>query len=144
MAEHNVTGQKGEQLAADIMTQKGYKILETNWKLGRMEIDIIAANKKEIVFVEVKTRTSMLGGTPEEAVDEAKKRRMVASANAYLKYHQEKRELRFDIIGILMNKSGEIEQISHYENAFNPATHVITSGSHSAGWIWGHKKTRKK
>ena len=143
MAEHNVTGQKGEQLAADIMTQKGYKILETNWKLGRMEIDIIAANKKEIVFVEVKTRTSMLGGTPEEAVDEAKKRRMVASANAYLKYHQEKRELRFDIIGILMNKSGEIEQISHFENAFTPNLKTINPSSYSGRWLWPHSNKKR-
>lgn len=140
MAEHNITGQKGEQIAAEIMTQKKCKILETNWKLGRLEIDIIAANKNEIIFVEVKTRTSLVRGTPEEAVDEAKRRRMITAANAYLRYHQEKRKLRFDIIGILMNKSGEIEQVSHYENAFTPQLKTVNSSSYSGKWRWQHKR----
>ena len=140
MAEHNTIGQKGEQLAADLMKKKGYKILETNWRLGHLEMDIIAANRKEIVFVEVKTRTSEVAGAPEEAVDAQKRRFMITAGNAYMKYHQEKRKLRFDIIGILMNKSGEIEQISHYENAFSPDQRTISEGSYSGEWRWKHKK----
>ena len=140
MAEHNTIGQKGEQLAADLMKKKGYKILETTWRLGHLEMDIIAANRKEIVFVEVKTRTSEVAGAPEEAVDAQKRRFMITAGNAYMKYHQEKRKLRFDIIGILMNKSGEIEQISHYENAFSPDQRTISEGSYSGEWRWKHKK----
>ncbi len=140
MAEHNSIGQKGEQLAADVLTQKGYKILETNWRLGHLEIDIIAANRKEIVFAEVKTRTSTFAGTPEEAVDATKRRHMVTAANAYVKYHHDTRNIRFDIIGILMNKSGEIEEIRHLENAFHPALKTIHSSSYSGQWHWHHRK----
>ena len=140
MAEHNDTGQRGEQLAAELLTKKGYKILETNWRLGRLEIDIIAANRKEIVFAEVKTRTSLFGGTPEEAVDETKRKHMVTAANAYIKYHQDNRNIRFDVIGILMNKSGEIDEIRHYENAFAPQLRTVSSGSFSGQWRWHHHK----
>lgn len=80
-------GIKGEEEAAKMLEAKGYKILEHNWRLGHWEIDLIAENDKEIVFVEVKARTTMFGNIrPEEYVDEAKKRRMITSGNAYLKH----------------------------------------------------------
>lgn len=139
MAEHNELGKKGEQIATQLLTKKRYKILETNWTLGRLEIDIIAANRREIVFVEVKTRSSELGGLPEEAVDENKRRHMIVAANAYLKLKQDKRTLRFDIIGILINKSGEIEQISHLENAFAPNIKTVTTGSFTGKWQWKNR-----
>jgi len=139
-------GIKGEEEAAKMLEKKGYKILEHNWRLGHYEIDLIAENKEEIVFVEVKARTTMFGNIrPEEYVDESKKRRMITSGNAFIRHCKSTKSLRFDIIGIVVDpETMEVTYRTHYENAFNPATHVITSGSHSAGWIWGHKKTRKK
>ena len=86
-------------MAAELLEKKGYKILHRNWRMGHLEMDIIAANKKDIVFAEVKTRTSTFCGQPEEAVDILKRKRMVAAANAYIKYYKEERNLRFDIIG---------------------------------------------
>jgi len=130
------TGRIGEKIAADLLHKKGYKILETNWRFKHMEIDIIAADKSNIVFVEVKTRTSSLFGTPEEAVDEEKRRLITIAAKAYIKIKHEERNTRFDIIGILLTKSGEIERISHYENAYIPKPRYITSGSYTGKWRW--------
>ena len=140
-AEHIAIGQIGEKMAAKLLEQKGYSILQRNWRMGHLEMDIIAANKKEIVFVEVKTRTSMFSGKmPEEAVDILKRRRMVAAANAYIKYYKEERIPRFDIVGILVNKAGEIKQISHLENAFYPSLKTIHEHSFSGTWRWHHRK----
>ena len=138
--EHIAIGQKGEQLSAELLEKKGYKILHRNWRMGHLEMDIIAANKTEIVFVEVKTRTSTFRGQPEEAVDIVKRKRMVAAANAYIKYYKEERNPRFDIIGILINKAGEIEQITHLENAFLPPLKTIHENSYSGSWKWHHRR----
>ena len=138
--EHIAIGQKGEQLSAELLEKKGYKILHRNWRMGHLEMDIIAANKTDIVFVEVKTRTSTFRGQPEEAVDIVKRKRMVAAANAYIKYHKEERNPRFDIIGILINKAGEIEQITHLENAFLPPLKTIHENSYSGSWKWHHRR----
>lgn len=138
-AKHIELGQKGEQLSVELMEKKGFKILHRNWKMGHLEMDIIAANKNEIAFVEVKTRTSTFRGQPEEAVDVVKRKRMIAAANAYIKYYHEERKPRFDIIGILINKDGEIEQITHLENAFMPFLKTIHENSYSGSWKWHHR-----
>ena len=85
-----------------MLEQKGFRIVEHNWRMGHLEVDLIAENKKEIVFAEVKARTTTYGGKmPEEYVDEDKKRRMTVAANAYIKYRKIEKMPRFDIIGIL-------------------------------------------
>ena len=140
MALHNDIGHIGEQRAVELLEKKGYKILERNWRLGHLEVDIIAADKKHIIFVEVKARTSTFAGNPEEAVNLIKRKRLIAAANAYVKYRNEERETRFDIIGILMDKSGAIGQISHYENAFAPDLKTINPSSFSGQWRWKHRK----
>ena len=50
MAEHNIIGQKGEKIACDTMRKKGFRVVDTNWKFGHLEMDVIAVNRKEIVF----------------------------------------------------------------------------------------------
>ena len=140
MAEHNRIGHIGEEKAVDLLQKKGYKILETNWRMGHLEVDIIASYNNEIIFVEVKTRTSSIGRTPEDAVDENKKRHLTAAANAYLKYKKETRNLRFDVVGIIINKDDEIVDIQHYENAFVPSGRYRTNGSFTSGWLWKKRK----
>ena len=82
----NPIGIIGEAEAAKMLEAKGYKILEHNWRMGHLEVDLIAESKEEILFVEVKALTSILNGKmPEENVDETKRRRVVAAANAYIK-----------------------------------------------------------
>ena len=76
----------GEAEAAKMLEKKGFKVVEHNWRMGHLEIDLIAESKKEVVFAEVKARTTTFGDkTPEEYVDEDKKRRMIAAGNAYIK-----------------------------------------------------------
>jgi len=139
----------GEMEAAKMLEKKGFTIVEHNWRMGHLEMDLIATNKQEIVFVEVKARTTTFGGIlPEEYVDENKKRRMVAAANAYIKYHKIEKEPRFDIIGILVNpNTNEVTYRRHLENAFLPRLKTIHANSFSGllGWHHrGHTIGRKK
>lgn len=118
MAFHNIFGQRGEQMAAELLKDKGYAIIERNWKYKKLEVDIIATNKKEIVFVEVKTRSSDLWTSPEEAVDLDKQCNLTVAANAYILSHHINLQPRFDVIAIVSNASKQ--QITHIENAFPP------------------------
>lgn len=142
MAFHNQIGTIGEDIAVRTMQSKHYRIVEQNWRLGHLEIDIIAENKKEIVFVEVKTRTSTFGGkSPEEAVDLIKRKRMTAAANAYVKYHRIEKDIRFDVIGILLDPNTlDVKELTHLENAFFPPLKTISSHSFNGAWHWHHRR----
>ena len=141
MAEHNIIGQKGEELAAKIMREKGFRVVDMNWKFGHLEMDVIAVSRKEIAFVEVKTRTTSYGGKrPEEFVDELKRRRMAAAANAYIKFHKIELTPRFDIIGITMDATThEVKEITHLEDAFLPPQRTIGKSSFSGQGRWKHR-----
>ena len=131
----------GESEAARLLEKKGLKVLEKNWRMGHLEIDLIAEGKDAIVFAEVKARTTMYGDKkPEDYVDENKKRRMIAAGNAYVKYRKTEKKLRFDIIGVLIDaQTNEIVYSNHWENAFNPQVHSISSGSHTGMYKWRKK-----
>jgi len=137
----NPIGIKGEEEAAKILKKKNLSILEHNWRMGHLEVDLIAENTKEIVFVEVKARTTTYGDLqPEEYVDENKKKRMIAAANAYIKFHHVNKTPRFDIIGIIVNpETLEVTYRSHLENVFQPQVRTVGAGSHSGGWTWEHR-----
>ena len=141
MAEHNIIGQKGEELAAKIMREKGFRVVDMNWKFGHLEMDVIAVSKKEIAFVEVKTRTTSFGGKrPEEYVDDLKRRRMAAAANAYIKFHKIELTPRFDIIGITMDATThEVKEVTHLEDAFLPPQRTIGKSSFSGQGKWHHR-----
>ena len=141
MAEHNIIGQKGEELAAKIMREKGFRVVDMNWKFGHLEMDVIAVSKKEIAFVEVKTRTTSFGGKrPEEYVDDLKRRRMAAAANAYIKFHKIDLTPRFDIIGITMDATThEAKEVTHLEDAFLPPQRTIGKSSFSGQGRWKHR-----
>ena len=135
MALHNDIGKYGEEIAANLLTQKRLKIRERNWRLGHLEMDIIDEDRNTIVFAEVKTRTTLFGDKmPADYVDEAKKRHIVAAANAYMKYHRIDKSVRFDIIGILLHPdTHEVQELTHYENAFLPPVRTVNSRPYS-GW----------
>ena len=145
----NPIGIRGEEEAAKMLKAKGFTILEHNWRMGHLEVDLIAANRDTIVFAEVKARTSMYGDMlPEEYVDETKKRRVIAAANAYIKQFKIEKSPRFDIIGLVINaQTNEIVYSNHLENAFTPRLKTISRGSYSgvSGWQHrGHVIGRKK
>ena len=131
----------GEEEAARMLEKKGFRIVERNWRMGHLEVDLIAESRKEIVFAEVKARTTTYGGKmPEEYVDDNKKRRITAAANAYIKYRKIEKTPRFDIIGILVNpQTNEITYRNHLENAFQPGLRTISSASFSGIWRWAHR-----
>lgn len=94
-------GRLGEDIAVNYLKNKGYNILERNFTARHGEIDIIAEDKDEIVFIEVKSRTSLLYGTPIEAVDHLKKKHLKSVINYYLYKHKlENNYIRIDIIEV--------------------------------------------
>ena len=118
MAKHLILGQKGEDIAADYLEQHGYTVLDRNWRSGHKELDLVARKDNTLVFVEVKTRTSMDWGDPQDAVTDRKIRRIVSSADVYIRYNCLDLDVRFDIISIHM-EYGEFK-IEHIEEAFLP------------------------
>lgn len=116
MAEHNELGEIGEALAADHLLKIGYKILAKNYTFGKAEVDIIAQIGDVLVAVEVKTRSSIDFGLPQEAVKTKKIQSMVAATNQYVLSNDLDLEVRFDVIAIHKNK-GKFE-LEHLENAF--------------------------
>jgi putative endonuclease len=137
----NPIGIIGEAEATRMLEKKGFKIVEHNWRMGHLEVDLIAENKEMIVFAEVKARTTTFGDKlPEEYVDENKKRRLIAAGNAYAKQRQTEKALRYDIIGIIVNaETKEITYRGHWENAFAPSSRTISTGSHTGKWRWFHR-----
>ena len=122
MAQHNELGQLGEQLAANFLQANGYTILARNWRVNRVEIDIIAELNDTLIFVEVKTRSSDFFGAPETAVTKRKKRLLAAAASAYMEQSGHDWAIRFDIISIVM-QLGETPKLEHFEDAFFPGLH---------------------
>ena len=109
-------GREGEYRAARFLAEKGYKILDRNYNTRSGEIDLVALHNGEVVFVEVKTRTSDAYGAPELAVTPQKQRRMIKAALGYIKYkklHQV--PCRFDVVAITAAAGHELQLI---QNAF--------------------------
>ena len=117
MAEHNKLGKKGEQKAIAFLEDLGYTIVEVNWRKHKFEIDVIAKDKHELVFVEVKTRSTALFGLPEEAVTLKKQKHLIDGADYYLQENEIDLESRFDVISVIINEEKEIK---HIKNAFLP------------------------
>lgn len=118
MAEHNVFGQSGEDIACTYLTQKGYHLLDRNWRSGHKELDIVAVDHDTLVIVEVKTRRNTNFGRPEDAVSPMKMRRTVNAADAYIRCNRLDLPVRFDVITIV--GSGQQPHINHIIDAFRP------------------------
>lgn len=119
MAVHNDTGKAGEKAAANFIIQKGYEILDENWVSGKAEVDIIAFYAKTIIFIEVKTRSSISFGRPEDFVSDAKQKLLEQAAQDFIEIMDHKGEIRFDIISVLLTQNKQFN-ITHIEDAFWP------------------------
>jgi len=115
-ASNTQTGQAGENAAAVYLEQQGWVILERNCRFPGGEIDIIAQDGKELVFVEVKTRKGQRFGHPFEAVDSRKRQRLVKAALAYMSEQGLEMAARFDVIAVFSEKNAFRVEILH--NAF--------------------------
>lgn len=113
-----VIGKKYEDEAINFLKKLNYKIIEQNFKLLPIgEIDIIAKDKKTIVFVEVKYRKTKEFGTPAEFVTKSKQNKVIKTALCYIKQNKIKADIRFDVISICQT------EIEHIKNAFCPDTY---------------------
>lgn len=102
-------GRRGEQAAADHLEGLGYRIVDRNWRCPIGELDIVALEQRELVIVEVKTRTSRGFGDPLEGVDDRKLARLCVLAGAWRRAHpgMRARSTRIDLIGVLLPKHAE-------------------------------------
>ena len=117
MAERNETGKQGESIAKRYLEENGYNVLETNWRFHHYELDIIATDGKDLVVVEVKTRSDNYLIAPEQAVDKRKIRRIVTASDAYIRMKKIDLPIRFDII-CLIRKGDSYSIENHIEDAF--------------------------
>ncbi len=117
-APHMAKGRAGEQVAAEYIADKGYRIVARNYRAGKGEIDLIAwANDRLLVFFEVKTRKNDNFGGPESAISPKKRKILINTAGAYMEEIGYDWAVRFDVIAILMDK-GQMLEIRHHEDAF--------------------------
>lgn len=105
MALHNQLGKQGEQMAVAFLKQRGFEILHQNWRYSHYEIDIIALKKTVLHFVEVKIRSSLAYGYPEESVTKKKFKALLNAADEFLFQHQQYRHVQYDILAITTNKN---------------------------------------
>ena len=117
MAAHNDTGHWGEAKAAAFLEENGFEIIEKNFRGRHAEIDLIVKKDKMLIFVEVKTRSGIAYGMPEEFVNVAKAKTIMRAAENYIFDNDWFFDVRFDIISILVFTNGKIE-IRHIEDAF--------------------------
>ncbi len=116
MAKHNELGKKGEQLAVEFLEQKGYHIIERNYRFDKAEVDIIAQRKDTLAIIEVKTRSSIDFGNPQDFVKPKQIKNLVKAVDEYVTVNNLDVEVRFDIIAIVKNKNQF--DIEHLEDAF--------------------------
>lgn len=116
MSENQALGKVGENLACRYLKEKGYKILCRNFRCRQGEIDIIAQDKNEIVFIEVKTRISLNSGLPSEAVNKQKKKHILKVSKYFIYINKlEGRNIRFDIIEIYKKDKFYINHIKNID-----------------------------
>lgn len=117
------TGNRGEEIAANFLIARGYRIIERNFRCKGGEVDIITRDPidKSLIFVEVKTRRSLSYGVPQLAVTPFKQRQISKAALTWLsKNRLHDTNARFDVIAILLHTDGR-HQIEHIQNAFELA-----------------------
>ena len=108
----------GEDIAAEFLEKKGYRILDKHFFFQHAEIDLVARDGPYLVFVEVKTRSSAQYGLPEEALSERKKRYLRKAAEGYLYLNQlHNQDCRFDVVTVNFLPDGTTS-LNHYLNAF--------------------------
>lgn len=116
MAKHNELGKKGEQLAVDFLLEKGYDILERNYRFDKAEVDIIAQQNDTLAIIEVKTRSTADFGNPQDFVKPKQIKNLVKAVDEYVNSNHLDVEVRFDIVAIIKSSNGF--EIEHLKDAF--------------------------
>lgn len=108
----------GEHLAQRYLKKKGYKILATNFRFAKLELDIVCYAAGKLIVVEVKTRQTAEIGEPWKAVTRAKQKQIIKAANHYIFTKDVHLETRFDVVSIVHNNFRT--DLEHIEDAFSP------------------------
>lgn len=120
---HKLLGDRGERAAARFLRRQGYRILARSYRCQFGEVDLIAKDGRQIVFVEVKTRSSTQCGQPFEAVDRNKQKKLTRLALFWLKAHRRLHEgARFDVVSLIWQADATEPEIVHFRNAFEAIT----------------------
>ena len=114
-----IFGRNGERKAASFLKKNGYKIVKTNYKTRISEIDIIAYDNNVLCFIEVKTRRDDTFGTPSEAVDKRKQKKIIQGALSFIENKNIDTEMRFDIVEVYADKNFRKVEFNLIKNAFD-------------------------
>jgi putative endonuclease len=115
--QKQIVGKEGEEIAEGYLKKKGFRMVERNYRCRGGEVDLIALDRRVIVFVEVKARNDASFGSPLESVHPRKQQRMTRAALIFLSEHKlHHREARFDVVGISF--AGGAPVVEHIQNAF--------------------------
>jgi len=112
------TGDTAEHIAQGYLLEKGYEILTTNWRIGHLELDIVARDGEELVIVEVKSRIGEPFEHPSDALSDKKMKKVITAAEAWVQYHNWTGDTRFDLILVTIYGTNDYD-LEHYDNAFN-------------------------
>lgn len=122
MKKSESLGRLGEKAASEYLTANDYRIITTNFRVGRLgEIDIVAVNGEYLCFIEVKTRSSTAFGLPSEAVTYRKQATIRKIASVYINHLKKEPPVRFDVVEIIGSQKGnelDIKSINLLQNAF--------------------------
>lgn len=116
MAQHNLFGQEAEQKALSFLVDKGYVLLEKNYRFGKAEIDLLMKHQDILICIEVKARSTDFFGTPESFISSKKIKLLVGAVNHYIEKNAIDFEVRFDVIAFTVNNLKW--ECKHIENAF--------------------------
>jgi putative endonuclease len=117
IAEQQVLGLKGEQIAERWLKRHGWRIMQRRFRSGHRDIDLVAEKDGTVAFVEVKARSGSDFGDPVEAVNWRKRRELTRSAQVWVQRHGRSEDnYRFDVIGVLISAKGA--RVRHVQNAF--------------------------
>ncbi len=118
MAIQQTNGNLGEYMAAKWLQRQGYMIFKINYRVGHLEVDIIATDEKNWIFVEVKTKTFTNFLHPENSVHKIKRENIIRAAKKFVSQNADNKKVRFDIISIILVNYGV--QMVHFKDAFFP------------------------
>ena len=109
-------GRAGEEVAKKYLEDKGYKIIEQNYRTKYAEIDLVAQRDNVLILVEVRTKTDEKFGAPEETINKRKMRKLQMSALAYTSRIKWQGRYQIDAICLILDKNNNSKRLNHYEN----------------------------
>jgi putative endonuclease len=124
MSQHNEVGKIGEDFAKKYLEEKGYKILEQNYRTKYAEIDLVCEKsrgflglgKPTLVFVEVRTKIGEQWGSPEDTINKTKLQKVLWNAKTYSAFKKWDGLARIDAVCIVMNNDFSVNRLTHHEN----------------------------